>query len=195
MYFLGWNPTIALRILFCVTRHGAESISFYVYSIRFWSAASGQRRRRHLATWRTFKKVDKANRYGARSGCRRGSQLSATASEEGRLFSGIAHNAAAGGRERESHLVGRRRSISSSSCKEHGEANAGDCALPRSLSDAARPPRRCRRQSPPTPPLAALARRTNPGGCAPLRWEAGLLYGGTGGAMRYCCTAVFISNP
>ena len=41
MYFLGWNPTIALRILFCVTRHGAESISFYVYSIRFWSAASG----------------------------------------------------------------------------------------------------------------------------------------------------------
>ena len=39
----------------------------------------GVGRQRQLATWRTFKKVDKANRYGARSGCRRGSQLSATA--------------------------------------------------------------------------------------------------------------------
>ena len=103
MYFLGWNPTIALRILFCVTRYGASGGRVHFLLRVFDSLLVGcvgvGRRQRQLATWRTFKKVDKANRYGA-SGCRRGSQLSATAGEEGRLFSGIAHNAATGGRER-----------------------------------------------------------------------------------------------
>ena len=130
--------------MFCVTRYGASGGRVHFLLRVFDSLLVGcvgvGRLQRQLATWRPFKKVDKANRYGARGG--EGANSRQLRARRGDCFSALhitPHRTPLLEEGRESHLVGRRRSISSSSsssCKEHGEeegkgrargeANAGD---------------------------------------------------------------------
>ena len=157
-------------------------------SRRCWSAASAGG---GSGSWRPFKKVDKANRYAAATAAadadgRHYSALSPTTLNncEGRLFSGIGHNAATaagvGGREPSGRR--RRRSISSSAYlqrvrregrKEEGgrgrrrmRATASLRRLPNSAPlqrDGRRPlPAAARFPPPPPPPLAALSSAGKP---------------------------------